>query len=217
MQGGSGQSSSTVSLAVRADENLQALDGRCGLPLQAAVPCGQSCMAIARSTGGISTYTWAASPSKVVRTEEALGLFRAEKGALLDLVTSSCTSGKKGTGGGCRRSACAPRNQSSSLERSGEGRGLQCSPTLSAARESIAVSSGSDSGNATLPDGGSAAKSSSPEPSSSPDTAIDVLSSAGAPNEMLGPALFEDPASLSGKRQMVQCAGGVRGPRRGTR
>ncbi len=117
---------------------------------------------------------WAASPSKVVRTEEALGLFRAEKGALLDLVTSSCTSGKKGTGGGCRRSACAPRNQSSSLERSGEGRGLQCSPTLSAARESIAVSSGSDSGNATLPDGGSAAKSSSPEPSSSPDTAIDV-------------------------------------------
>ncbi len=32
---------------------------------------------------------------------------------------------------------------------------------LSAARESIAVSSGSDSGNATLPDGGSAAESSS--------------------------------------------------------
>ncbi len=39
---------------------------------------------------------------------------------------------------------------------------------LSAARESIEVSSGSDSGNATLPDGGSAAESSSPEPSSSP-------------------------------------------------
>ncbi len=82
---------------------------------------------------------------------------------------ASCTSGKKGTGGGCRRSACAPRNQSSSLERSGEGGGLQCSPTLSAARESIAVSSGSDSGNATLPDGGCSAEPSSPEPSSSPD------------------------------------------------
>ncbi len=137
-------------------------------------------------------------PSRVVRTEEALGLFRAEKGALQDLVTSSCTSGKNGTGGGCRRSACAPRNQSSSLERSGEGGGLQCSPTLSAARESIAVSSGSYSGIATLPDGGSAAESSSPEPSSSPDAVIDILSSAGAPNEMLGPALSEDSTSSSG-------------------
>ncbi len=76
----------------RADENLQALDGRRGLPLQAAAPCGQSCMAIACLTGGISTYPWAAPPSRVVRTEEALGLFRAEKGALQDLVTSSCTA-----------------------------------------------------------------------------------------------------------------------------
>ncbi len=72
------------------------------------------------------------------------------------------------------------------------------SPMLSAARESIAVSSGSDSGNATLPDGGSAAESSSPEPSSSPDAVIEIPSSAGAPNEMLGPALSEDPAYSSG-------------------
>ncbi len=77
-----------------------------------------------------------------------------------------------------------PINQLSSLERSGEGGGLQCSPTLSAAQESIAVSSGSDSGNATLPDGGSVAESLYPEPSSSPDAAIVVLSSAGAPNKM---------------------------------
>ncbi len=91
-----------------------------------------------------------------------------------------------------------PRKQSSSLEHLGEGGGLQCSPTLSAARESIAVSSGSDSGKATLPDGGSAAESSSPEPSLSPDAVIDILSSAGAPNEMLGPALSEDLASSSG-------------------
>ncbi len=68
----------------------------------------------------------------------------------------------------------------------------------SAARESIAVSSGSDLGNDTLPDRGSAAESSSPEPSSPSDAAIDILSSAGAPNEMLGPALSEDPASSSG-------------------
>ncbi len=176
-------------------------------------------MAMARPTGGISTYPWAAPPSRVVRTEEALGLFRAEKGALQDLVTSSCTSGKKGTGGGCRLLACAPRNQSSSLERSGEGGVLQCSPTLSAARESIAVSSGSESGNATLPDGGSTAESSSPEPSSSPDAAIDVLSSAGAPNEMLGPTLSEDPTSSSGNTRWCSrwCTGGLRGPRRRTR
>ncbi len=38
------------------------------------------------------------------------------KGNLQDLVTSLCTSGKNETGGGCRRSTCAPRNQSSSLE-----------------------------------------------------------------------------------------------------
>ncbi len=51
--------------------------------------------------------------------------------------------------------------------------------------------------NATLPDGGSAAESSSPESSSPSDAAIDILSSAGAPNEMLGPALSEDTASSS--------------------
>ncbi len=79
--------------------------------------------------------------------------------ALQDLVTFSCTTGKNGPGGGCRQAACAPRNQSSSLERSGEGGGLRCSPTLSTARESIAVSSRSNSGNATLPDGGSTAES----------------------------------------------------------
>ncbi len=139
----------------------------------------------------------ATPPSRAVRTEEALALFRAENGALQELVTSSCTSGKNETWGDCRWSACAPRNQSSSLEHLGEGGGLQCSPTLSAARESIAVSPGSDSGNATLPDGGSAAESSSPEPSSPYDVAIDILSSAGAPDKMLGLALSEDTASSS--------------------
>ncbi len=77
---------------------------------------------------------------------------------------------------------------------------------LSAARESIAVSSGSDSGNATLPDGGSAAESSSPEPSSSPDAVIESLSSAGAPNEMLGPALSEDPHTHPGTPDGAMCS-----------
>ncbi len=98
---------------------------------------------------------------------------------------------------------CAPEASPNQLEYLGvespfsRKGGLQCSPTLSAARESIAVSSGSDSGNATLPDRGSAAESPSPEPSSSPDAAIDILSFAGAPNKMLCPALSEDPVSSS--------------------
>ncbi len=50
-----------------------------GLPLQAVAHCRQNCMAIAHSTGGISTYPLATPPSRVVRTEEALGLFRAGK------------------------------------------------------------------------------------------------------------------------------------------
>ncbi len=42
-----------------------------------------------------------------------------------------------------------PRNQLSNLECSGHGGGLHSSPTLSAARERIAIISGSDSGIAT--------------------------------------------------------------------
>ncbi len=154
---------------------------------------------MARSTGGTSTYPWAAPPSRVVRTEEALGLFRAEKGAFHDLVTSSCTSGKKGTGGGCRRSACAPRNQSSSLERSGRRRTPIVQPD--------ALSSpGKHSGQFWIWLGqrysswrrAAQPNRPPPEPSSSPDAVIDNLSSAGAPNEMLGPALSEDPAYSSG-------------------
>ncbi len=56
-----------------------------------------------------------------------------------------------------------PRNHSSNLEGSGRGGGFHTSPTFSAARESIAVISGSGSDNATTPEGGNAAESSSPE------------------------------------------------------
>ncbi len=57
-------------LAVRVDENIQALDGRRGLPLQAAAPCGQSCMAIPRSTGGISGSLGPQRPSHLMHFRE---------------------------------------------------------------------------------------------------------------------------------------------------
>ncbi len=71
---------------------------------------------------------------------------------------------------------------------------------LSEAQESILVSSGSDSGNATLPDGGSAAESSPSEPISSSDAGIDILSSAGASDEMLSPAQSKEPANSGNTR-----------------
>ncbi len=78
------------------------------------------------------------------------------KGAIHDFVSSSCTSGKKGTGAG---RSCellpAPRKQLSSREGSGLGGHLTSSPMLTAARASMAVSSGSGAAVATTPEGGS--------------------------------------------------------------
>ncbi len=48
----------------------------------------------------------ATPPSRVVRMEEADEGLLAVKGAIHDLVSSSCTSGKKGTGAG---RGCEPR------------------------------------------------------------------------------------------------------------
>lgn len=59
---------------------------------------GHNCIATDRSIEGISAYPLAAPPSRVVRVEEAPDRFLEEKGAIHDLVTSSCTSRKKGTG-----------------------------------------------------------------------------------------------------------------------
>ncbi len=75
---------------------------------------------------------------------------------------------ENGTGGGrCETIRVAarppPRNHLSSLEESGRGGGFHTSPTFSAARESIAVISGSGSDNATTPEGCNAAESTSPE------------------------------------------------------
>ncbi len=112
----------------------------------------------------------------------------AEKGDIHHFVSSSCTSGKKWIRvGHGREPRPVPRNQSSSREGSGLGGVHTSSPMLTAARESMAFNSGSDSAVATTPKGGSPAKSlSSEDDSPSPDAAIDIWSSIGAPNETLG-------------------------------
>ncbi len=71
---------------------------------------------------------------------------------------------------------------------------------LTAARASMAVSSGSGAAVATTPEGGSpTAPSSSEDVNPSPDAAIDILSTDGAPNEMLG-APWDRPAKSPGNR-----------------
>ncbi len=88
--------------------SLQTLDGRRGRFLQVAAFRGQKCTATALSTWGMPAYPLATPPSRVVRTEEADERLLAVKGAIHELVSSSCISGKKGTGAG---RGCEPRNQ----------------------------------------------------------------------------------------------------------
>ncbi len=69
-------------------------------------------------------------------------------------------------------------------------------PTFSAARESIAIISGSGSDNATTPEGGNAAESSSPEREGSPsDAATDIWSSGEAPRKRVGYPTQQRPQS----------------------
>ncbi len=156
---------------------------------------GHRCTAIALSTWGMPAYPLATPPSRVVRMEEANEGILAVKGAIHDFVSSSCNSGKKdpGAGRGCEPRP-APRNQSSI-------RGLlTSSPMLMAARASMAVSSGSGAAVVTTPEGGSpTAPSSSEDVSPSPDAAIDILSTNGAPNEMQG-VPWDRPAKSPGNR-----------------
>ncbi len=162
--------------------------------LQVAAFHGHKCTATALSTWGMPAYPLTTPPSRVVRMEEADERLLAVKGAIHELVSSSCTSGKKGTGAGrgCEPRP-APRNQSSSGL-------LISSPMLTAARASMAVSSGSSAAVATTPEGGSpTAPSSSEDVNPSPDAAIDILSTDGAPNEMLG-APWDRPAKSPGNR-----------------
>ncbi len=149
---------------------------------------------------GMPVYPKAAPSSRVVREEVLQDLFRAVKGAFYDLVSSSCTSGKNGT----RRARWEPtrplpRNHSSSLEGSGLGGGVHTSPTFSAARESMAIISGSSSDNATTPEGGNAAGSSSTERVGSPPVAaIDIWTSDGVPKETCGvPLSHRGPSTFS--------------------
>ncbi len=94
-------------LAARAAVSLQALDGRRGRFLQVAAFRGHKCTATALSTWGMPAYPLATPPSRVVRTEKADERLLAVKGAIHELVSSSCTSGKKGTGAG---RGCEPRS-----------------------------------------------------------------------------------------------------------
>ncbi len=122
MQGRGCLARSTISFGCRAAVSLQALDGRRGRFLQVAAFRGHKCTATALSTWGMPAYPLAAPPSRVVRTEETDERLLAVKGAIHDFVSSSCTSGKKGTGvgRGCEPRP-APRNQSSNREGSGLG------------------------------------------------------------------------------------------------
>ncbi len=71
---------------------------------------------------------------------------------------------------------------------------------LMAARASMAVSSGSVAAVATTPERGiPTTPSSSEDVNPSPDAAIDILSTDGAPNEMLG-APWDGPVKSSGNR-----------------
>ncbi len=200
-KGGGCLARSTVSFGRESGCSLQALDGRRGRFLQVAAFRGHKCTATALSTWGMPAYPLATPPSRVVRTDEADERLLAVKGAIHELVSSSCTSGKKGTGA---ERGCEPRpatiNQSSSREGSGLGGLLTSSPMLTAARASMAVSSGSGAAVATTPEGGSpTAPSSSEDVNPSPDAAIDILSTDGAPNEMLG-APWDRPAKSPGNR-----------------
>ncbi len=155
-------------------------------------------MATDCSTEGMPVYPKAAPPSRVVRGGGAPRFVSAVKGAFHDLVSSSCTSGRMAPeGGGALSARPPPRNHSSSLEESGCGGGLHKSPTFSAARESIAVISGSGSDNATTPKG--AMQPYSDRESSPSNAVIDIRSSGGALKETGGvPHSVEVPARSNG-------------------
>ncbi len=112
-----------------------------------------------------------------------------------------------GEGGGATRfvsgsERCLPRFCELLMHFRGEWhqRLVQPQRIFSVARESIAIISGSGSDNATTPEGGNAARSSSPERESSPSNAtIDIWSSGEAPKETGGvPHSAEVPARSNG-------------------
>ncbi len=138
---------------------------------------------------GSSTYPLATMSSRVVREKEGPDWLWAEKGAVHDLVNSSCTYWVLGTGAECWEPAWAtPRSQSSSRDGSRHGEAFHTSPTFTEARVSIAAISGPDSGNAATSEVGSAAEPTSPDIRLPSDAAIDIWSSRGAPKVTTGTA-----------------------------
>lgn len=122
-----------------------------GLSCSVEVELGHNCITTDHSTEGV--YPLATPLLKVVREEKLACRFPAAKGAIHDLVSPSCISAKNGTRAGCCEPArTIPKSQLSNLEGLGHGGGLQSSPTLMAAWESIANISRSVSGIATCSD-----------------------------------------------------------------
>lgn len=72
------------------------------MPHQLETLLGHKCIATACAmmTVGTSVYPLAAPLSKVVREDELTGQFLAVKGVIDELLSSSCISGKNGTGPG---------------------------------------------------------------------------------------------------------------------
>ncbi len=161
--------------------------GRHGSPRRVVAAVGHSCMATDRSTEGMPVYTKAAPPSRVVRGEELQDLFRAVKGALYDLVSSSCTSGRMAPEGGAE-------NQ----------RDLHRETTRPASKNQDAVEDSTRAPHARPPGKASLglAQTTLPHPKGATqrerapsDAAIDIRSSGGAPKETVGvPRSAEVPA-----------------------
>ncbi len=134
-------------LAAQQAVSLQALDGRCGRSSKWWRFVGAGAPRPFFSTWGMPMDPLAAPPSRVVRTEgdgrAASG--REMKGLIHDFVSPSCTSGKKGTRAerGCEPRIALRKPIIQSREGSGLGSMLTSSLILTAARASMAVSSGS--------------------------------------------------------------------------
>ncbi len=145
-------------------------------------------MATDRSTEGMPVYPKAAPPSRVVRGEAPRFVSGSERCLprsckLLIHFERMAPEGGDENQHDLHRETTRPASKSwDAVEYTflGGGGGFHTSPTFSAARESIAVISRSGSDNATTPEGGNAAESSSPERACPP------MLSGGAPKETGG-------------------------------
>ncbi len=117
-------------------------------------------MATDRSTEGTPVYPKVAPPSRVMRGGGAPRFFSGSERCFLQSCKLLMDFRENGTRG---VPAQPPRESTRSFKESGCGGGFHMSPKFSAARESIAVISGSGSDTATTPKGGNTSELSSPE------------------------------------------------------